>query len=120
MEVKVINLEKETKEVIVFDGLDGPCLSVAISSNALLLSAASGDGKLRIWNIETKSLLKDITCFPKVNSFANAKLLCKFFLPQLFIDGVWFTSLFIYLVKFYYARSWEFVNIKKKNYDTAI
>ncbi|CAH0555298.1 unnamed protein product [Brassicogethes aeneus] len=77
MEVKLINMERENKEVLVLDGLMGPCFSVAISPDCKYVAASSGDGKLRIWEIQTQNLVKDIECFPKVNSFANAKILCR-------------------------------------------
>lgn len=77
MEVKLRNLQKESREVKTFDGAEGPCLSVAICPNSKYLASASGDMKLRIWDIETSNLVHESTCFPKVNSFANAKVLCK-------------------------------------------
>ncbi|RZC41194.1 WD repeat and HMG-box DNA-binding protein 1 [Asbolus verrucosus] len=75
MEVKLIDLESDEKKVTIFDGLTGPCLSTALNSK--FLAASSGDGKLRIWNIERKELVKEIDCFPKTNSFANAKSMCR-------------------------------------------
>ncbi|KAJ8932702.1 hypothetical protein NQ318_021221 [Aromia moschata] len=75
MEVKLINLERMNKEIKVLSGLSGPCLSVAICPNSKMIAASSGDSKLRIWDIESTNLLKEIACFPKVNSFANAKIL---------------------------------------------
>lgn len=80
MEIKLRNLELENREVKVFDGHNGPCLSVAICPHSKFLASASGDGKLRIWDIESSNLLHEIVCFPKVNSFANAKVLCKFYI----------------------------------------
>ncbi|XP_018571784.1 WD repeat and HMG-box DNA-binding protein 1 [Anoplophora glabripennis] len=77
MEVKLINLERTNKEVTVFNGLAGPCLSVAICPQSKILAASSGDTMLRLWNIESNELLKEISCFPKVNSFSNAKILCR-------------------------------------------
>lgn len=78
MEVKLIDLERTDKKVTLFNGLAGPCLSVAICPNSKILAASSGDTKLRFWDIESNELLKEISCFPKVNSFSNAKILCKF------------------------------------------
>lgn len=72
--VKYTNGEKQTQ---VFNELSGPCLSVAISPDSAFLAAAAGDQMLRIWNIQENSPIKEIKCFPKVNSFANAKILCK-------------------------------------------
>ncbi|KAG5888708.1 hypothetical protein JTB14_035773 [Gonioctena quinquepunctata] len=77
MEVKLIDLDRSDKEVKKFEGLLGPCLSVAITSKSKMVAAASGDTKLRIWDIETGALLKEISCFPRVNSFSNAKVLCR-------------------------------------------
>lgn len=76
MEVKLKNLEPDNREVKIFDGAEGPCLSVAICPNSKFLASASGDTKLRIWDIESKNLVHESSCFPKVNSFANAKVLC--------------------------------------------
>jgi WD40 repeat protein len=75
MEVKLIDLGKQSAGVQIFGGLTGPCLSVALNSR--FLAASCGDGKLRIWDIENKDLLKEIDCFPKTNSFANTELLCN-------------------------------------------
>ncbi|CAH1170852.1 unnamed protein product [Phaedon cochleariae] len=75
MEVKLIDLERANKEVLIFDGLAGPCLSVAITSKSKMVAAASGDSKLKVWDMEHRTLLKEISCFPRVNSFANAKVL---------------------------------------------
>lgn len=79
MEVKLRHLDRENKEVKIFNGAEGPCLSVAICPNSQFLASASGDTKLRIWDIESKNLVQEIRCFPKVNSFANAKVLCMYF-----------------------------------------
>ncbi|XP_060519101.1 WD repeat and HMG-box DNA-binding protein 1 [Cylas formicarius] len=76
MEVKLLNLETKTK-IGIFTDLRGPCLSVAICPNGKKLAAASGDGNLRVWDVESSQLVKEVSCFPKTNSFANAKLLCR-------------------------------------------
>lgn len=78
MEVKLKSVEKEKKESKIFSVGNGPCLSVAICPNSKYLASSSGDTKLRIWDIESNNLVEEIMCFPKVNSFANAKNLCKF------------------------------------------
>lgn len=80
MQVKLINIANDGKEVSTLDGMEGPCLSVAISPDSKYIVASSGDKKLRIWKTETLKVVKEIDCFPKVNSFANAKVLCKFLL----------------------------------------
>lgn len=77
MEVKVFKLGPE-KEIEVYGGLKGPCLSVAITSK--FVAASSGDGKLRIWEVGSKEVVKEIECFPKTNSFTNAEFLCNLFI----------------------------------------
>lgn len=81
MVVSVMDLDTSSVKSS-FSDLGAPCLSVALCPNAAKLAASTGDGKLRIWDVETSSLLKEILCFPKVNSFANAKNLCKFYHRQ--------------------------------------
>ncbi|XP_066141426.1 WD repeat and HMG-box DNA-binding protein 1 isoform X1 [Euwallacea fornicatus] len=76
MEVTIMDLDTNTVK-IKFKDLGGPCLSVALCPNASKVAASSGDGYLRVWDIDSESLLKEILCFPKVNSFANSKLLCR-------------------------------------------
>ncbi|XP_063907743.1 WD repeat and HMG-box DNA-binding protein 1-like [Zophobas morio] len=75
MEAKLFDLAQSGNEGQIFDGLSGPCLSVAVTSR--FLAASSGDGKLRVWDVGSKTLKTEIECFPKVNSFANAELLCR-------------------------------------------
>ncbi|GJQ71634.1 hypothetical protein Trydic_g11333 [Trypoxylus dichotomus] len=79
MEVKIMDLSesKENTSPLIFPGLVGPPLSVALCPKADLICVASGDGYLRIWNVKTQTLLKDLNCVPKINSFMNAKLLCR-------------------------------------------
>lgn len=60
-----------------FTGINGPSLSVAICPKTKYLAASSGDTYLRVWNVEDKKIVKEIKCVPKVNSFMNAKSLCK-------------------------------------------
>ncbi|KAK5644872.1 hypothetical protein RI129_006172 [Pyrocoelia pectoralis] len=76
MEVKVINLAKQS-EILSFSGLSGPPLSVSLNPKARMLAVTSGDGMLRIWNVEDSSLLKEIDCVPKTNSFMNADCLSR-------------------------------------------
>ncbi|XP_030761821.1 WD repeat and HMG-box DNA-binding protein 1 isoform X2 [Sitophilus oryzae] len=84
MEVIVMDLDSNST-VAAFKELPGPCLSVALCPNATKVAASCGNGSLYIWELQTNSLLKEISCFPKVNSFANAKNLCRLdFYP---IDG---------------------------------
>ncbi|XP_050293758.1 WD repeat and HMG-box DNA-binding protein 1 [Anthonomus grandis grandis] len=60
-----------------FKDLGAPCLSVALCPHGKKLAASLGDGNLKVWDVDSGDLLKEITCFPKVNSFANAKNLCR-------------------------------------------
>ncbi|CAH1099771.1 unnamed protein product [Psylliodes chrysocephalus] len=75
--IKLVDLDNSEKEVNSFEGLMGPCLSVSLSSKSKLLAASSGDTKLRVWDYESKVMLHEDVCFPKVNSFSNAKVLCR-------------------------------------------
>lgn len=76
MSVTIMDLDTSS-EKIRFSKLGGPCLSVALCPKATKVAASTGDGKLQIWDLESRMLLKELSCFPKVNSFANAKVLCK-------------------------------------------
>lgn len=78
MEIRVLNT-KDKNICYNFTGVTGPPLSIAMSEDGKLLAVSSGDGYLRIWNIETQGMLKEIQGVPKTNSFMNAKLLCKLF-----------------------------------------
>lgn len=42
------------------------------------VSTACGDGNLRIYDIDTQKLVKEINCVPKINTFYAAKVLCKY------------------------------------------
>lgn len=77
MSVTIIDLDTSSVKT-TFSELGGPCLSVALCPKATKVAASTGDGKLQIWDLESSTLLKELSCFPKVNSFANAKVLCKF------------------------------------------
>lgn len=82
MEIKVIDTT-ESGNCYNFAGLSGPPLSVALSFDAKLLAVSSGDGFLRIWQVDTQELLKEIDGLPKYNSFMNATLLCMFTIKKL-------------------------------------
>ncbi|KAF5273925.1 hypothetical protein FQA39_LY01040 [Lamprigera yunnana] len=77
MEVKLIDLSKESDNITSFPGLTGPPLSVALCPKARMLAVASGDGMLRIWNIHNSSIIKEIQCVSNTNSFMNAEVLCR-------------------------------------------
>lgn len=76
MEVKLIEFEGENKKIAAIEGT-APYLSVAICPKSKLLAASCGDGKLRVWSVSDKTLVKEIDCLPKVNSFSNASVLCE-------------------------------------------
>lgn len=78
MNVNVIKLSesRDSSNISTFSGLAGPPLSVALCPKAKLLAVSCGDGFLRVWNVESTSVVKEIECVPKANSFMNAKLLC--------------------------------------------
>lgn len=75
--VTAFNLSKNLNP-ITFNELQGPALSVTLSNDGDLLTVSSGDGKMYIWNLQTKSLVKTIDCVPYVNNFTTASILCKF------------------------------------------
>ncbi|XP_017778224.1 PREDICTED: WD repeat and HMG-box DNA-binding protein 1 isoform X2 [Nicrophorus vespilloides] len=74
MTVKV--MEISTKETKTFT-INGPPLSVSLCKNLKNLAVSCGDGKLKIFNIEDQSLIKEISVVAKANSFENAKELCR-------------------------------------------
>lgn len=82
MEVKLIDLEKREQKTVIFDGAKGPYLSVALCPFFQFMAASSGDGTLRVWNVKSNALVKEVECFKKVNSFANATALCMFLVNQ--------------------------------------
>lgn len=64
--------------------MKGPALGVSISSDGNLLAASCGDGKVYVWNVQEKKLLKSIDCVPTCNSFTSAKVLGKLTIKILF------------------------------------
>lgn len=77
MQVRLLNLSDKSQS-LSFEGVQGPPLSVALSADAKLIAVSSGDGYLRVWDINSKMLLKEMKCVNKVNSFLNAKNLGEF------------------------------------------
>lgn len=55
----------------------GPILSIDLSPKNLLVSS-SGDGTVKVWNLEKREVVKTFDGFPKVNSFQEAKYFCEF------------------------------------------
>lgn len=76
MEVRVFNI-KDKNTCFNFTGVSGPPLSVALSEDGKMVAVSSGEGCLRIWDVHSQVMLKEINGTPKTNSFMNAKLLCK-------------------------------------------
>lgn len=79
MEAKICSPEGGAPLFIIQDH-KGPVLSIALCPQMKYASTASGDGSLRIWDIDTQKILKEISCVPKINTFYAAKVLCKYFI----------------------------------------
>ncbi|KPJ04316.1 WD repeat and HMG-box DNA-binding protein 1 [Papilio xuthus] len=76
MESKICNLEGGAP-LFVMTEHKGPVLSVAICPHMKYAATACGDGVLRIWDIDTQKIVKEVTCVPKINTFYAAKVLCR-------------------------------------------
>ncbi|XP_062553662.1 WD repeat and HMG-box DNA-binding protein 1 [Armigeres subalbatus] len=71
--IKVKSLGEKAEE-FELGGQNGPVLSMDLSAKNLL-AASCGDGKLRVWDLTTKKLLKTVDGLRKVKSFEG----CAFF-----------------------------------------
>lgn len=67
MTIKVTPRDKPDESFELSDHL-GPVLRMDLSSNGLLASS-SGDGTIKIWNLEEKTCIKTITGFDKIKSY---------------------------------------------------
>ncbi|KPJ08679.1 WD repeat and HMG-box DNA-binding protein 1 [Papilio machaon] len=76
MEAKICNLEGGAPLFVMMEH-KGPVLSVAICPHMKYAATACGDGVLRIWDIDTQKVVKEVTCVPKINTFYAAKVLCR-------------------------------------------
>ncbi|RVE48134.1 hypothetical protein evm_007194 [Chilo suppressalis] len=76
MEARICSIEGGAP-LFTMEGHKGPVLSIAVCPHMKFAATASGDGVLRIWDIDTQKILKDINCIPKINSFYAAKVLCR-------------------------------------------
>ncbi|KAJ0182402.1 hypothetical protein K1T71_001771 [Dendrolimus kikuchii] len=76
MEAKICSLEGGAPLFVMKDH-QGPVLSVAICPHMKYASSACGDGVLRIYDIDTQKIIKEISCVPKINTFYAAKVLCR-------------------------------------------
>ncbi|KAI5644928.1 minichromosome loss protein, mcl1, middle region domain-containing protein [Phthorimaea operculella] len=82
MEARICSLEGGAPLFVMSDH-KGPVLSIAICPRMKFAATASGDGVLRIWDIDTQKVVKEVTCVPKINTFYAAKVLCRMnFDPQ--------------------------------------
>ncbi|CAG4978098.1 unnamed protein product [Parnassius apollo] len=76
MEAKICSLEGGAP-LFVMTEHKGPVLSIAICPHMKYASTACGDGVLRIWDIDTQKIVKEVICVPKINTFFSAKVLCR-------------------------------------------
>ncbi|XP_022130304.2 WD repeat and HMG-box DNA-binding protein 1 [Pieris rapae] len=76
MEAKICSLEGGAPLFIMSDH-KGPVLSIAICPQMKYAVTASGDGILRIWDIDTQKTIKELSCVPKINTFYVAKVICR-------------------------------------------
>ncbi|XP_072941317.1 WD repeat and HMG-box DNA-binding protein 1 [Epargyreus clarus] len=74
MEAKICSLEGGAP-LFVMSEHKGPVLSIAICPHMKYASTACGDGALRVYDIDTQKIVKEITCIPKINTFYAAKVL---------------------------------------------
>ncbi|KAL0901352.1 hypothetical protein ABMA27_006631 [Loxostege sticticalis] len=76
MEARICSLEGGAP-LFVMSEHKGSVLSIAICPHMKYASTASGDGMMRIWDIDTQKIVKEIACVPKINTFYAAKVLCR-------------------------------------------
>lgn len=76
MEAKICNVEGGAP-IFVMSNHKGPVLSLAICPHMKYASTACGDGLMRIWDIDSQKVVKEINCVPKINTFYAAKVLCR-------------------------------------------
>ncbi|XP_049875326.1 WD repeat and HMG-box DNA-binding protein 1 [Pectinophora gossypiella] len=76
MEARICNLEGGAP-LFVMSEHKGPVLSTSICPRMKYASTACGDGVMRVWDIDTQKIVKEITCVPKINTFYAAKVLCR-------------------------------------------
>lgn len=85
MEAKICSLEGGAP-LFVMSEHKGPVLSIAVCPQMKYAATASGDGTLRVWDIDTQKIVKELLCVPKINTFYAAKVICK--LNMLFFASV--------------------------------
>lgn len=67
MIIKVVSRDKGS-EFFELSEHEGPVLRIDLSSDGLLASS-SGDGTIKIWNLEEKKVVKTFTGFDKIKSY---------------------------------------------------
>lgn len=75
--IKVAPLGKP-EEVFELTGHEGPVLKIDLSSDGQRLVSSSGDGTIRIWCLNDRKELKQISGFDKVTSAFAATKFSKF------------------------------------------
>ncbi|KAL4716859.1 hypothetical protein ACJJTC_012670 [Scirpophaga incertulas] len=76
MEARICSVEGGAP-LFVMENHNGPVLSIAICPQMKYSCTASGDGMIRIWDIDTQKMIKEVYCVPKINTFYSAKVLCR-------------------------------------------
>ncbi|XP_061709099.1 WD repeat and HMG-box DNA-binding protein 1 [Cydia pomonella] len=76
MEAKICSPEGGAP-LFVMSEHKGPVLSIALCPQMKYSATACGDGMLRIWDIDTQKMVKEIACVPKINTFYSAKVVCR-------------------------------------------
>ena len=77
MEIRVIDLSTNSISNGL-KGIDGCPLGIAFCPADDLVAVSSGDGFLRVWNLENEKIVKKINCVPKTNCFESASILCNY------------------------------------------
>lgn len=71
--IKVLKSD-DYKSELHLQGHSGPVLGIDICNKGDLLASISGDGHLKIWNLDQNGVeVKNVSGLPKINSFENAE-----------------------------------------------
>lgn len=81
MTIKVVPRDKST-EFFEFSEHEGPVLRIDLSRNGLLASS-SGDGTIKIWQLDERKLVKTLTGFDKVKSYEATEVFGKWRLYEM-------------------------------------
>lgn len=77
-EESIIKVKKlsDKDDFIELKGHSGPILSIDLNTRSNQLASSAGDGTIRVWNLDSKELLKTFDKFTsKVDNFSDAKIL---------------------------------------------